>query len=133
MRLVADTNILFTYFWKDSFTKKNFVKENLDLFSPEFALEEIKFYTNEIMQKTNISKEEFNKLREELAIIVKFIPVEEYSKFLKEALKLSVDENDVDFIALALKLNCPIWSKDYHLKQQNKIRVFTTKELIMIL
>ena|SRR3989344_2715647 len=133
MKFVVDTNILFAHFWKISFTKKILLNEKIELFSPEYALEEIKFYMKEIMQKTSTSKAEFNELREELALIVKFISIEEYSEFLKEALKLSVDENDVDFLALALKLDCPIWGKDYHLKQQNKIKVLTTKELIMIL
>lgn len=133
MKLVVDTNILFTQFWKNSFTKKLFTNPNLDLYSPEFALEEIKLHMNEILDKTKISKGEFNKSREELAKLIKFISLNEYSGFLKNALGLILDQEDVDFLALALKFDCAIWSNDPHLKQQNKIKVFTTEELFEFL
>jgi len=133
MRLVVDTNILFTYFWKNSFTKKLLLKINLELFSPDYALEEIKFHMQEILDKTKISKQEFIELKREIKDIINFVPLENYSDLLKEALKLSADMNDIDFIALSLKLKCPVWSNDQHLKQQNKIKIFTTRELINLL
>lgn len=64
MKFVVDTNILFTFFWKNSFTK---------------------------------------------GILV---------------------DQDFDFIALAIKLNCPVWSNDPHLKQQSLVKVFNTNEFI---
>src|SRR3989344_9588547 len=103
MRLVVDTNILFTYFWKNSFTKKLLLKINLELFSPDYALEEIKFHMQEILDKTKISKQEFIELKREIKDIINFVPLENYSDLLKEALKLSADMNDIDFIALSLK------------------------------
>ncbi len=133
MKLVIDTNIIFTQFWPNSSTKKLFNNQNLDLYSPEFSLEEVKKYENEILSKTKISKQEFIKLREELALVINFIPLKDYSKFLKESLKLIPDSNDVDFLALALNLGCSIWSNDQDLKKQNKVTVLTTEELIDLL
>ncbi len=133
MKLVVDTNILFTQFWKNSFTKKLFTNRSLELYSPEFALEEIKIHTKEILDKTELDKVEFNRLREELVLLIKFMPLKEYSDLLKNALKLILDKNDVDFLALALKLNCAIWSNDPHLKQRDQIKVFTTEELFEVL
>ncbi|MBT5021736.1 hypothetical protein HOK51_08530 [Candidatus Woesearchaeota archaeon] len=43
------------------------------------------------------------------------------------------DENDVDYFALALKLNCAIWSNDKKLKNQNSIIVYSTEELINLI
>ena len=43
------------------------------------------------------------------------------------------DKDDVDFIALALKLNLPIWSNDKDLKKQTLAKVYTTKEVISLL
>jgi predicted nucleic acid-binding protein len=85
MDFVVDTNVLFTFFWERSFTRKLLVKQELDLFSPEFALEEINSHCDEILKKTDISLEEFKKLRKELAILVEFIPLEEYSSFMEKA------------------------------------------------
>lgn len=84
------------------------------------------------MKKTGISLEEFKRLRRELAILVEFIPLEEYTSFMKEALAIP-DPDDIDFTALALKLDCPIWSNDKELKQQTVVKVFSTSELIAFL
>mgnify|MGYP001595203714 CR=1 FL=1 len=41
MKFVVDTNILFTFLWKDSFTKGILLDQELEFFAPEYALEEI--------------------------------------------------------------------------------------------
>ena len=64
--------------------------------------------------------------------IVEFIPLEEYSSFMKEALAIP-DPDDIDFTALALKLDCPLWSNDKELKQQTVVKVFSTSDLISFL
>ena len=130
MEFVVDTNILFTYFWKQSFTKKILMNQKLRLFSPEFSLEEINNYKSEIIKKTNITEKEFNNIRMDLAIAVEFIPITEYKEFLKQALKTTPDKNDIDFIALALKLKLPIWSNDSLLKNQDKVKIFSTSDLM---
>ena len=60
------------------------------------------------------------------------IPKEEYEDKIKEAYEImkDIDEKDTHYIALALKLNCPIWSNDNDLKKQNKVKVYNTKELL---
>jgi predicted nucleic acid-binding protein len=128
MKFVADTNVLFSFFWKKSVTYKLLLK--LDIYSPEYALEEIKKYEKEIMKKTGLNKKQFNELRNELAIAVEFISIENYKDKLKEALKISPDENDIDFFALCLKLNIPLWSNDKLLKEQKKIIVLNTYDVL---
>lgn len=54
--------------------------------------------------------------------IIKFVPLSEYKEYLSKAKEISPDPNDVDIFALALKLNCPIWSNDKELKKQNVIK-----------
>lgn len=130
MEFVADSNILFTYFWKNSIARKLLMKMDLKLFSPEFSLEEINKYESDILSKTKISKKEFSKLKTDLAIAIEFIPLEEYAEFLKNASKISPDPNDSDFFALALKLNIPIWSNDSSLKKQTKVKITSTSDLL---
>ncbi|MBI2107958.1 hypothetical protein HYU10_01370 [Candidatus Woesearchaeota archaeon] len=131
MKLVADTNILFTFFWEGSFTKGLLADQDFDFFAPEYALEEINRHSSEIMEKTNISSEKFKEFRTDIAIFVEFIPVEEYRQLLPRALSLMpTNPNDIDFLALALKLNLPIWSNDPGLKKQSKVKVYTTPELL---
>jgi len=133
MKLIIDTNILYTYFWKGSITKKLIMNRDIELFSPEFALEEINKHKLDIIKKTKISESKFDELRFDLAISVKFIPFEKYQKFLDSALEISPDPNDIDFFALALKLNLPIWTNDRLLKNQNKIKIITTKNMLNLL
>ena len=129
MELVIDTNILYSYFWKQSFTRKVLLSQKIRLVAPEFALEEINKYQQDIMDKTKITLQDFKLMRKDLALAVEFIPLEEYSDFLKKALHFSPDPNDVDFFALALKHDLAIWSNDISLKKQEKVAVFSTHDL----
>ena len=138
MKLVVDSNVLFTFFWKDS-VFRNIIDNPVDLFSPEYALEEINRYSSEIIRKTSVSKEHFKKLKQELALKVEFITLEKYSPAFPEVLKTAhkffkhdYEEfvKDIDFFALALMLSCPIWSNDKLLKRQNNVLIFNTKEII---
>ncbi len=39
---------------------------------------------------------------------------------------------DIDFIALALKENCPLWSNDKLLKKQIRVKIINTNEIEQI-
>ena len=141
MIFVVDSNVLFTFFWKDS-AFEGIVSKEIKLFSPEFALKEINKHSSEIMKKSGLTETEFKKKKEELPKRVKFISLEEYSDFLKQAellaKNLSETEKsellkDIDFLALALKLCCSIWTNDNLFKKQSEISIFTTKEMIELL
>src|SRR3989344_6970287 len=121
---------MYTYFWKNSFARRFLMRMSLELSAPEFALEEINAHESDISKKTGISKEEFKKLREDLAIAVEFIPLEEYKEFLKSVLNFSPDSKDVDFLSLAMKLKIPLWSNEALLKKQSKVEVFSTMDLL---
>jgi len=129
MKLVIDSNVLFTFFFKDSVLKQ-VLEKSVELFSPEYALEEINKHSSELMKKTGLSKSEFKKLKQELALKVDFIALQEYSSVFAKALciaeSFSKDKypefvKDIDFFALALKIGCPIWSNDKLFKKQDKI------------
>src|SRR3989344_8692851 len=132
MKLVVDSNVLFTFFWKDSAFKSIILKKNFELFSPESSLEEIKKYTPVMMKKTDLSLEEFKIIKMKLALKVNFMPAKEYSTSFKKAENLvkNFDERqkieflaDLDFFALALELHLPIWSNDNLFKKQPEVIV----------
>ena len=141
MLLVLDSNILFTYFWKDS-VLKHIKSSDAVLVAPEFSLSEIKKHGAELMEKSSLSEAEFKKLREELALKVSFVPLSEYSSHFKEVLskvkhipkeQLIAFLKDIDFLALALKLDCHLWSNDKLLKKLFADKVLTTEQIIGIL
>ena len=141
-QLVVDTNILITFFWENS-TFSQILKENkFELFSPEYALTELKKHEEEIIKKANITKNLFDKKREEFLEYIEFISLEMYSgefkiiqQILKDYRKNEEEQliEDIDFLALALKLNCPLWSHDKLLKKQEKIIILTTKDIIELI
>jgi len=134
MKVVVNTNILFTFFWKNSTTREIIRQRKLVLLSPMFAKEELRKYSLEIQEKTRCSQKEFEEILAELATTVLFVPLQEYVHLLKRAATISPDKNDIDFVALAIAHNCPLWTNDHKLKEQIiEIEVCTTEEIIKLI
>ena len=133
MKLVVDTNVIFSFFNERSKARELSLLPNLELYSPSFALDEIREHKSEILKKFFLTEAQFTLIEKLLGTVVKFAREEEYSEFLSRAMKLSPDPDDADFFGLALKLSCHIWSNDGKLKKQPQVKVFSTKELIRFL
>jgi predicted nucleic acid-binding protein len=134
MRLVADTNVLFSFFREDSVTRKMVLNfEVLELFTPSFCVDELRKHKELVCKKSALSGWDFEETLDDLQIFVKVLPHSEYKEFLHDAKSISPDSDDVDFFALAMKLNCAIWSEDVKLKDQSRVKVLSTKELIELL
>ncbi len=130
MRLVVDANILFAALMKDGLTAKLFFEEELQLYTAEFIIEEFAKYEQLILQKTKRSAEEFAEIVRALHELITVIPKEEYARYLTEARRISPDQKDVAYLALALKLQCGIWTNDKALKEQEAVTIFSTSELL---
>ena len=134
MKLVVDTNVLFSFFKKESETKKLILNfEILELATPSFCIDELEEHKERICRKSRLSNSEYEEVLNALLIFVKVFSLSEYKDFLLDAKNTSPDPDDVDFVALALNLDCAIWSNDKGLKQQSVVKVFSTSELIKLL
>ncbi len=135
MLLTTDANILFALFNPRSFTRRFIIlnRDVLELYSPKFAIEEIEKYKQVILEKFNLTEENFEIILSFIRSIIYFVDLEFYKERLIEAKRISPDIKDVEYFALALKLNCPIWSNDKVLKNQKTVKVLSTNELIEIL
>lgn len=129
MILVIDANILFSALIKNSLTAELIFEEEVMLFAPEFVVKEFLKYEEMILRKTSRTKEEFVQIMHLLKDVITLVPKEEYSKLIEEAEKFSPDEKDVMYLALALKLKCAVWSNDKKLKQQDKVKIYSTEDL----
>lgn len=129
MDLVIDTNSLFTFFWKGSLIKKLVIAGH-KIYSPKFAIEELKKHKIEILKKTKISNKEFDELMNALRILVIFIPFSEYVINIPDAFNLLPEHpKDIDFLALALKLGSSIVSNDKELHEQSRVKIFDKSRL----
>lgn len=134
MQVVSDTNIIVAAFLKKGDTRRLLFSKQFEIFSPDRIVFEILANKEEFKQKGNMNEDEFQQALElELENIV-IIPIEEYSLFKKKALSIcpSGHEDDWPFFALALKLNCALWSNDLALKKQSDISVYSTTELLKL-
>ena len=129
MKLVVDTNVLFSFFNEKSKARKLSLLPNLELHSPAFSLEEIKKHRSDIIKRFSLSEAQYALIERLLNVVVKFVKEKEYDLHLSEAKALSFDPDDTDFFALALNLSCAIWSEDKLFKKQSKVKVYSTFEL----
>lgn len=132
MNLVVDANILFSALIKNSLTARLLFDNSLDLYTPEYILEEFAKHEKEILGKTHRSREEFSEVMHMLKEIITVFPKEYYKEFMAEAEKVCPDKDDTMYFALAMKLRCSIWSNDKKLKEQNKIDVYSTQEILLL-
>lgn len=96
-------------------------------------------YSEELLIKSKLAKPDLDSVFLELKKTVKFVNPVEYSSQLGNALKLGEKlskreseefADDIDFFALSLKENAPIWSNDALFKKIRSIKVFNTKDLV---
>lgn len=133
MRLIIDNNILFSLMKPDSTNSHLFSIMNAEFLAPEFINNEFKKYEDECLLKSKLSKIDFIKRKKEILDKIKFIKFSEYKEFIEKTKLYTKDIDDAPYIILALKLNCPLWSNDKRLKEQSKVKVLSTEDIIEIL
>lgn len=135
MEIVLDTNILISSLLRNGLTRDLISLSPFKMYTVEYAKFEVEKHKDELLSKSKLDEDSFDYLTEFVFGKVSLIPMAELSPFKDEAIKImrEIDINDSPFIALAMLLNCPIWSNDAHFKRQNVIKSYTTKEIISIL
>ncbi|MBN2067062.1 MAG: hypothetical protein JW744_01185 [Candidatus Diapherotrites archaeon] len=132
MQLVADTNIVVAALLRKGDTRSLLFSKKVEVFSPDRIGIEILNHKEEFMKKALMNESEFQQAVELLLEEISVIPVEEYSPLKQTALSLcpTGHEDDWPFLALSLKLSCPLWSNDSALKNQLEVKVYSTAELL---
>ena len=133
MILIIDANVLFSALIKDSFTAKLIFHDDILLSTPEFIITEFVKYEDLLLKKMHRTREEYVQIMHMLKDIITVVPMEEYSEYIEEAEKISPDPKDTLYLALALKLKCAVWSNDKKLKNQDKVKIYSTEDLVKVL
>ncbi len=133
MELIVDTNRIIAALIRDSVSRRIILSKKFSLYTVEFGLKEVGKYKALIKKKAGINEQQFNFLMKHLLSKIAVLSENEISKkSINKALGImkGIDADDVPFIALSIELgNKPIWSDDKHFRQQNEIKVLTTKEI----
>lgn len=110
---MIDTNKIVSSLLKDGVVRRILYLSDIILYTPKHATDELNAHFNEILRKMkNIDREVIETIFSQ--ITGRIIEIDIEKKYLREALKIAeeFDEKDAPFIALALKLNIPLWTND---------------------
>src|SRR3989338_6093813 len=133
MDLVIDANIVFSaLISSEGKTSELLFSDNLKLHAPEFLFEEIFKYKEEIIKKSKLSENDFNTSLTLISSRIKTKTFQEFKSNIKKAKEISPDPKDIEYLAIAIKLNCPLWSNDKALKKQKAVKIISTSELLEI-
>ena len=132
MQLVVDTNVFAAAIIRKGDTRRLLFSGEHMLYSPERVRIEIARNAAEFMKKAGVSENEFNEIVELVFENIIIVPAGEYKGNKEEAKRLCPKNHEADwpFLGLALKLNCPLWTGDASLQEQDKVKIITTKQLI---
>ncbi len=131
MKLVLDSNIIFSALIKKSTTRDIILSDIFDLYAPEYIFSEITKHKELLLRKSKLDEGGLDSL---LLLLQKHIHLSSKEIYdrkmaLAEDILKDIDITDSPFLALALSLDCSIWSNDGHFRLQGKVEVYTTKDL----
>jgi predicted nucleic acid-binding protein len=133
LRFILDANILISALIKDSITRRIIIDSFFDFFTPEYTFEEIEKHLVYISRKNSLTIKENKEIIEILSNYINVVEIDYYIFHIDEAYNIigNIDERDVPYIALALAIkNNGIWTDDDHFQQQNKVKIWKTKDMI---
>lgn len=135
--LVVEANVIFSALIKQShnFRLIYILRESgIKLYSPEFVFDEIKKREERILKFSKLGRDELRFVSNKLFESIKTIPKSEYESFLEVAGQIFPKHpKDMPYFALALNLDSPLWSNEKLHKQQSKVKVYSTSELLELL
>ena len=133
MRIVIDSNRVIASLIKDSTTREILFDNHFKFFTPSFIKTEISKYKHEIIKKTGLDEDNFDKLFDVIFEHIAIIPNIEYEKYLDELSKEVKDKKDLPYFAAFLRINADgIWTHDPHFQEQKRCRILTNIDLLKI-
>ena len=123
MKVIVDTNIMFSILLKDKSKERDvlFLSEDLEFFSCRFAIVELFKHKEKISKFSKLTEDEILTSLYRLLKIINFYNEDLISReVLKKAYELcsGIDEKDTLFVALTLEINGYLWTGDKKLKEE---------------
>lgn len=132
MLIVVDFNVVFSALIGKGKSLEVFEANKIfDIFefiAPEYIFSEFDRKFGKLLSQTKLTREELTEAFSFIKRNIKIIPSSEFLDKLPEAMELNL--KDSPYLALALKLNCPILSGDKGLKEQTKVRILSPSEVL---
>ena len=135
MKFVVDTKILVSFFRQNPVNKIiiNSRLFGISLYTSDYNIEELINNKKDVCKYADLNEKEFIDKISELRDFIKVVEINKARKFKKQAQNLSPHEKDVPVFALAILLDSAIWSNEYDFKNQDKVKVLSTRDMIELL
>lgn len=133
MLLVVDANIVISALIARASTLELLFSKEIELVAPDLLFTEVDKYKNLILTKSGLAEEEVNTLMVSIMSKIRIMEFFSFEGFFEKAKEISPDPEDIQYFALALKLDAAIWSNEKRLKKQSAIKVFSTEDLVNML
>lgn len=130
-KLAADANVILSAVAGKA-ALRVFMKEDIGFVTTEFNVAEVREYLHIVAEQYSLSEEI---LESQLKLLpLKIYPRHFYEDFISRATKKlsGIDADDVELLALAMKLHVPVWSNDNDFKHSG-IETYATAKLLRIL
>lgn len=138
MLLVVDVNVVFSALYSRDVAYDVFARNRLfkyfEFVAPEYMFFELGRKTEKLLLTSSLSEEEITAVLEFLREEIKTITAEEFKDFLHRAAEaLKSHPKDVPYLALALALDCGIFSGDEKLRGLSPVKVYSPRDLLDVL
>jgi predicted nucleic acid-binding protein len=135
MESVVDVNVILSSLISKGNSLKvfslNALFNKFEFVAPEFMLVELEKHKEEFFKRSKLSKQAFEEVLDFILGQITIIPESEFSELISKAKELLSEHlKDVQYLALALKLGCPIFSGDKVLKELSPAKIFSPKEML---
>lgn len=135
MILVVDPNVIISAVLNIGNSLNVFILNKIikkfDFVAPEFLFIELGKHTEKLAKKSRFTLDNAKEIIEFLIKEIEIIPEYQFKDKFEDARKiLKEHQKDVPYLALALKLNCDIFSGDKILKKLIPNRVVNPKEML---
>jgi predicted nucleic acid-binding protein len=130
-KLAADANVILSAVAGKA-ALRIFLEKDIEIVTTQFNVDEVREYLGVIAGKYVIREEI---LESQLKLLsLKIYQQDFYKEFLYGAAKSlsGTDEDDIELLALAMRLKIPVWSNDRDFKHSG-VDVYTTAKLLKIL
>lgn len=131
MKVVVDANIIISALLRDSTIRRLLFDMRIEPVTCDFLIGEIHDHLDELKEKKRDGN--FEETLQILLSYVQVIPNESYLPFIESAKRMSPDIDDVPYVALAMMLDCVLWTQDKALLNNSLIKTISTKELMDLL
>lgn len=132
MQIVIDANVILAMLIKPSKIIDLFFNNRLELFAPQLLFNELDKNKELITKKSKLGEEWFELFYEILRNNISITPEEEFLNFREKAEKICPHKKDIVYFALALYLQCGIWTNEKKLGEQEDIIIYTTDKLMRL-